>query len=193
VRTIDKPIDKDSRQRHTFKLSTLEKFGVIDKWLNYVGVSFTVLLMLMTVINVAGRYLLNSPVRAYVDSMEMMMALLVFLCLAYCQWKGGHIRFELFMTQVLKSGRRYYLVESVNSLLAASGFALIAIYSLKTAIHAYVIHDVTIGVYLPIWPAKMGVALGSIFLFVRFTMQILSSLTKAVVSGAENESTEERA
>ena len=158
----------------------LRRSEAVDTWLNYFGMAFIILLMLMTLVNVAGRLLLNRPFKGYIDAEEMMMALLVFLSLAYCQLKKGNIRFELFMTKVLKEGRTYHLAEVFYLLIALLGFALIAVYSLQTAIHSYVIGDVTPSVHWPIWPARLGTAIGSIFLCVRLIIQIIQNAAWAV-------------
>ena len=158
----------------------LRRSEAADTWLNYFGMVFIILLMLMTLVNVAGRLLLNRPFKGYIDAEEMMMALLVFLSLAYCQLKKGNIRFELFMTKVLKEGRPYHLAEVFYLLIALLGFAMIAVYSLQTAIHSYVIQDVTPSVHWPIWPARLGTAIGSIFLCVRLIIQIIQNATWAV-------------
>ncbi len=159
----------------------LRQSEAADTWLNYFGMVFIILLMMMTLVNVAGRLLFNRPFKGYIDAEEMMMALLVFLSLAYCQLKKGNIRFEMFMTRVLKEGRTYHLAEVFYLLIALLGFALIAVYSMQTAIHSYVIGDVTPSVHWPIWPARLGTAIGSIFLCVRLIIQIIQNATWAVV------------
>ncbi len=170
-----------TRRSSTFTF-ILRRSEAVDTWLNYFGMAFILLLMLMTLVNVIGRLpILNRPFRGYIDAEEMMMALLVFLSLAYCQLKKGNIRFELFMTKVLKEGRTYHLAEVFYLLIALLGFALIAVYSLQTAIHSYVIGDVTPSVHWPIWPARLGTAIGSIFLCVRLILQIIQNATWAVV------------
>jgi len=157
----------------------------IDTWLNYVGVGFAVLLMLMTVVNVVGRYVFNKPIMAYVDGMEMMMALLVFLTLAYSQLKDGQIRFELFMTRILKGGRRYHVMEAVHLFLAVATFAIIAVYSVASAISAYQTQDTTLTVLLPTWPARAGVALGSIGLCLRLFLLMVQNIGWAIKGGGK--------
>lgn len=161
--------------------SLLRWSEAVDTWLNYLGMVFIILLMTMTLFNVTGRLLFNWPFKAYFDAQEMMMALLVFLSLAYCQLKNGNIRFELFMTKFLKGGRTYHLVEVFYLLIALTGFVMIAAYSLHNAIHAFVIQDVTPSVHWPVWPARLGTAIGSIFLCVRLLIQITQNTIWAVV------------
>jgi len=171
----------DTTKRFSTFTNILGWSEAVDTWLNYLGMVFIILLMLMTLLNVTGRLLFNWPFNGYIDAQEMMMALLVFLSLAYCQLKDGNIRFELFMTKVLKGGRTYHLVEVFYLLIALTGFVMIAVYSLQMAIHSYVIQDVTPSVHWPIWPARLGTAIGSIFLCIRLLIQITQNTTWAVM------------
>ena len=171
----------DTTKRYSTLAHILGWSESIDAWLNYLGMVFVLLLMLLTLLNVTGRLLFNWPFIGYIDGQEMMMALLVFLSLPYCQLNNGNIRFELFMTKIIKGGRTYHLVEVFCLLVALAGFIMIAIFSLKSAIHSYVIHDVTLSVHWPIWPARFGVAIGSIFLCIRLSFQIIQNATWAVM------------
>ena len=168
-----------ARERPSLLSIIIKKSELVDTTLNYGGMLFTILLMVMTAINVIGRQAFNSPLDSYIDGQQMLMALLVFLSLPFCQLKDGNIRFELFMTRVLKNVRVYHAVEALYLLIALAGFVLIAVYSTKTALWAYVIHDVSPTTHLPIWPAKMGAAVGSIFLCVRLIIQFIQNVSIA--------------
>ncbi len=162
-------------------------FGAIERWLGYLGMAFLIGLMAMVVLEVVSRYVFGNPIVGYIDIMRMMMAVLVFLTLAYCQRQGGHIRMELFMTRVLKGGRRYHLVEFSHLLLSLAGFGVIAISSLHGALEDYAIGDVSSVLYWPIWPTKMLVAIGAIFLCVRFILQMFYSMSQVVVGVKKTE------
>lgn len=156
-------------------------FSAVERWLSYLGMIFLIGLMAMVVFEVAARYVFNKPIHGYIDIMEMMMALLVFLTLAYCQGKGGHIRMELFMTRVLKGGRRYHLTELFHLLISLVVFGVIAFFMVKEVQHAYAIGDLSLTIYLPTWPAKMLAAIGAVFLCLRFILQMVQSVRKAAV------------
>ncbi len=167
-------------RRYSTIASLLSWSEAVDTWLNYTGMVFIILLMLLTLFNVVGRLVFNYPFRGYIDAEEVMMALLVFLSLAYCQLKDGNIRFELFMTRVLRRGRAYHIAEAFYLVIALTGFALIAVYSLETAINSYIIKDVSPTVHWPIWPARLGTAIGSMFLCIRLLIQIAQNTARAV-------------
>jgi len=156
-------------------------FGAVERWLGYLGMICLIGLMAMVVFEVVARYVFNRPMHGYIDIMEMMMVLLVFLTLAYCQREGGHIRMELFMTRVLRGGRRYHLVEFFHLLISLVGFGIIALFAVVETLHAREIGDSTMTIYLPTWPVRLLAAIGAIFLCLRFILQMVQSLSKVVV------------
>jgi len=160
-------------------------FSALERWLSYFGLIFLIGLMLMVVVEVVARYIFNKPVHGYIDIMEMMMAILVFLTLAYCQREGGHIRMEIFMTRGLAAGRPYFTAELFHVTLSLLGFAIIAYFSITEAIHAYDINDRSMTLLWPTWPAKSLISVGAIFLCLRFVVQLFQYAGK-VISGAKS-------
>ena len=156
-------------------------FGVAERWLGYLGMIFLIGLMAMVVFEVVARYVFNHPMQGYIDIMEMMMVLLVFLTLAYCQREGGHIRMELFMTRVLRGGRRYHLAEFFHLLISLVGFGIIALFAVVETLHAREVGDSTMTIYLPTWPVRLLAAIGAIFLCLRFILQMVQSLREVAV------------
>lgn len=157
--------------------------SALERWLNYLGMVVLIGLMAMVVFEVVARYIFRSPIQGYIDIMEMMMAVLVFLTLAYCQHTGGHIRMEMFMTRVLVGGRRYQVFEFFHLLVSLVAFGLIAFFSAKTALEGYFTGDVTMTIHLATWPVRMLTAIGSIVLCLRFIMQMFQPLAGSGVKG----------
>lgn len=167
-------------------------FGAAERWLGYLGMIFLIGLMAMVVVEVVVRYSSNflikagmdigiRPIQGYIDIMEMMMVLLVFLTLAYCQREGGHIRMEMFMTRVLRGGRRYHLAEFFHLLISLVGFGIIALFAVVETLHAREVGDSTMTIYLPTWPVRLLAATGAIFLCLRFILQMVQSLREVAV------------
>jgi len=163
------------------------RFSTAERWLSYLGLAGLLGLMLMVVTEVVSRYIFNGPIPGYIDYMEMMMTVLVFLTLAYCHREGGHIRMEIFMTRVLKGGRPYASLEVFHSIISLVAFATLAYFMTDKAIEAYVINDIALAVDFPTWPAKSLIAIGAIFLCLRFIMHIIGYGMKAVTGGQKTE------
>ena len=64
---------------------------------NAVSAAFVLLLMILVVADITGRYLFNSPVPMAYDVGSFMLVFIVFLALASTQRMGAHIRVE-FLT-----------------------------------------------------------------------------------------------
>ena len=160
----------------------------IDRWvspmesgLNFAGASLIGFMMLFTMTEIVGRYLLNRPIKGHVEIVEMVMAGVVFLGLAFTQKVGGHVRMELFVVRVLK-GRARLIVESFTLLLALFVFAIILVYSLEASVvYSLRMGDITPLLYLPTWPAKLCIPIGSLLLCVRLVIEIIQHLSQAVV------------
>ena len=169
---------KPNRWAHVLYIE--KTVSVIETCLNYLGMAVLIGLALMVVVQVTARYVFKSPILGYIDLMELMMASLVFLTIPYCQREGGHIRVELFLNRVFKGKRSYYLFETFLLILSLAGFGLIAYFSVKSTLNAYSVGDSTLAAYLPTWPTRMFVAIGSIFLCIRFIIQIIQNTTLAI-------------
>ena len=65
--------------------------------INYIALLFLFLMMLLVAFDVLGRYLFNSPFTGTFDSIEMMMAVVVFCSLAYCTSSEGHVRVDVVL------------------------------------------------------------------------------------------------
>ncbi len=69
---------------------------VILKW---VGSFFLALMMFLTAVDVACRYLFNSPIAGALELVEYMMAILIPFSVAYCGFCKSHVAVEFIMDQ----------------------------------------------------------------------------------------------
>jgi len=70
--------------------------------INYIALLFLFLMMLLVAFDVLGRYLFDSPFIGTFDSIEMMMAVVVFCSLAYCTLVEGHVRVDVILSRLSK-------------------------------------------------------------------------------------------
>lgn len=68
--------------------------------INYIALLFLFLMMLLVAFDVLGRYLFDSPFTGTFDSIEMMMAVVVFCSLAYCTLVEGHVRVDVILSRL---------------------------------------------------------------------------------------------
>ena len=150
----------------------------VEDWLNLSSVFIIMFLMFFATTEIVGRYVFNSPIPGHVEIVELIMAGVVFFGIAYTERVGGHVRMELFVTQVLK-GRAYHIAEAVTATLSLFVYIFILIYTFKASLFAYQVGDSTAYLYWPTWPSKFAIPLGSLFLCIRFVIEIIQHLSQA--------------
>ena len=67
-----------------------------------IGVTVLVLMVLLTVAEVFSRRVLNTPISGALELTSLGLVLFVFLTLAYCAVKGGHIALDILVTRFPK-------------------------------------------------------------------------------------------
>ena len=90
---------------------------------------------------------------------------------------------ELFVNQVLK-GRAYHAAEIITSALSLFVYMFIMYYSFKTTLYSIKIGDTTAYLYWPTWPSKILIPIGSLFLCIRFMIEIFQHLCQ-FIAGTE--------
>jgi TRAP-type C4-dicarboxylate transport system permease small subunit len=127
-------------------------------------------LMLIGVVHVLGRKFFNMPIFGYIDIVEIMMAFMVFMAIAYTERLGGHIRMELFVNKL--QGRWLAAFELIGVVLGLGIIGLLTYHSWGHAVRAYQLGDSTIDAQLPLWPSKLIVPLSLGLLFIRLLVSL---------------------
>jgi TRAP-type C4-dicarboxylate transport system permease small subunit len=154
-------------------------------------------LMLVGVAHVLGRKFFDLPVFGYIDIVEVMMAFMVFLALAYTERLGGHIRMELFVSYL--RGRWLALFEIVGVVLGLVISGILLVYSWDHAMRAFYLGDSSIDAQIPLWPSKLVVPISLAMLFIRLLvslwayLRVLIDPSKPFVGVAEVIDAEEQA
>ena len=133
-----------------------------------------ILLMFMVVTEVFRRYVLHSPIKGYIDFMEMFMVIVVFLALPISQRNECHIRMEMLLNFMGNKTRK--TAEFVFLTVAFLSFLLVTIFSTTSTIHAYKIMDTSLAIQMPTWPARSAVPIGTGILCIRFLMQMYQKI-----------------
>lgn len=161
-------------------LKTIEpKIRIIEDYLNLSSVLIIMFLMFFASAEILGRYIFNRPIPGHVEIVELIMAGVVFFGIAYTERVGGHVRMELFVTRVLK-GRAYHVAEAITTTLSLFVYTFILIYTFRFALLSLKMGDVTVYLYWPTWPSKFAIPLGSLFLCIRFIIEIIQHISQAI-------------
>lgn len=145
-------------------------FFRFESFLTLVGGITILMLVLLAVCNILGRWLFNLPVMGYIDWVEQFMAIFAFAGIAYCQREGGHIRMDIFLAQ-LKVPRIW--IAEFASVLFMLFITIVVIYgSFLHFLRAFQNGDSSMDVGLPIWPAKLMIPFALSLLAIRLMLQL---------------------
>ena len=113
---------EDSRIMRTHKI--LYK---ISKWVSYVGMAMTVIMMLMIVIDVVLRFALNKPILGSVELASYMLSVIAFTAIPFVESEEGHIVIPLLFDRFPKKVRLF-----VNTLISVIGLGILVLIGLAS-------------------------------------------------------------
>lgn len=147
-----------------------------NRWLEWLETYFTKAaswavfgLMVIGVMQIAGRKLFNTPVSGYIDIVEQLAAVYAFFGAAYCQRLGDHVRMDLVLRMF--EGRKLWAAEAATTALALFIIGVLAVMSFDHFLRAWQLGDTTIDIELPLWPAKLMVPLALGVWWLRLAIQ----------------------
>lgn len=147
----------------------------LETWMNAIGICLFICIMLSVTTDVIFRYITNSSIVGVVELNELLMVG-CFLVLANTQKHGGHVKVELVLVRLSDKAR--HIVETVALSLT---FIICLILSWQTFVQVQLalrMDLITEGlVQYPLWPAKLFVFAGFVFLCVRLMVQLIDLLT----------------
>lgn len=116
------------------------------------------LMMLLTAVDVFGRYVLGNAITGTNDMTELLMAVIVFLALSYTASSGGHISVEVVTAQL--STKKQYLLKSVTSALSGIVMAVVTWRMVKNAVDVFQQNERTMVLYIQKGPFVCIAAIG---------------------------------
>lgn len=128
------------------------------------------LLVLLSVANILGRWFFSLPVDGYIDWVEQSMAFFAFLGIAFVQRQGAHIRMDMVIETLQR--RPLWIAELLAVALMFVITSILIYGSFLHFLRAYQIGDSSLDIDLPVWPAKLVVPLALSVLLLRLALQI---------------------
>lgn len=131
----------------------------IARWCALAAGAVLLLLMLLTVADVAMRSVLGAPIFGTIDISELGLVLVVFLGLAYCGHSGGHVSVDLLDS--LMPPRLSLLGGILTRFLSVSVLGLLAWRTVAKAWDARTYGDSSNLLGIAHWPFLYAIALGA--------------------------------
>lgn len=161
-----------------------------DRWLgsvvraaNLISAVCVLILMVLVIADIFGRYLFNSPVPMTYEVGSFLMVFVVFLGLAYTQRMRAHIRVEFFTLHL--SARVRAILDIVASVLGLLLYVIIVYQSFVWSWASWQVGDYVAGlINIPRWPSQFVVPLGAALLCLQFLADVVQRVAELRSPGA---------
>ena len=118
----------------------------------YIGLVFVIILSLLTVSDVAGRYFFNSPVRGGLEMTELLLGCMVAFALIVVTNRGEHIVIDTLVGKLSRSVQRAVLM--VTNLFSVLLFAIFTWQGTLYSLQSMEKEEFTPVLEIPIYPFK---------------------------------------
>jgi len=163
----------------THTIDRLEKLNLTaTRYINGIGVFFLFVMMMVTVVDVTGRFLFNLPVTGSIEITGYLLLLTVFLGIPYASARGQHIRIDLVSAKF--KGRRALILESITLLVEIAIFAVLVWQSIRYSVLMHTMNRVTAVLRLAESPFVLMVSFGSLVAGIGLMIKLLRNLAVAV-------------
>ncbi|MBI3372984.1 MAG: TRAP transporter small permease [Betaproteobacteria bacterium] len=139
-----------------------------------VAVAALAALVVVTAVDVAGRYLFNKPLFGAVELSEFLLVFIGFGGLAYAELRDAHITVDFFVTVLPR--RVQALLESMAALLGSLFWGFVAWRALDHGEQILEAAEVSINLAVPTYPFYLAVACGSILYALLLARRVVRAL-----------------
>lgn len=158
-------------------LDKFEKFNQrISGWFEWIGVAGLLAMMLVTLIDVVGAKLFNTPLLGAIDWVQIFQGVAIAFACAMTLIVGRHVKVEFLVTRL--PNRAQAIIESIALLLGLGLFVLIVWRLTVLGYYFQAGGETSPTAYIPLYLPAYGIALASIPVWLVFLQNLLSSLTK---------------
>ena len=154
--------------------STLRGVESATKVFNWVGYISIAVIVLVTSVDVIGRYCFNMPLLGSNEILELSMAVLGGFAMLYTTIQRGHISVDLFLVKL--SRRAQLIIDIFGSLIGFGIWGIIGYQVYLLGLHSLKAGDTTGDLGLPVSPFQFILALGIALYSLTLLIQSLRAL-----------------
>ena len=148
------------------------------KVLNGIAAGFLAVMMVLTGVDVLGRYVFNKPVPGSYEMTEFMMPIVIAFGLAFCALEKGHVKVELVTSRLPE--RTQAVMKTIVCLVFLGIFILVTWQTWLRAKGMIDVGQLSMVLYIPVYPFVLSVAVGCAALCIVILRDVFSYLTEAL-------------
>ena len=143
-------------------------------WSLNLGMGWVVVMMVLTTVDVAGRYFFSKPVPGAIELSSFMLGIFGMLGMAYTHQKGANVRVTM-VTRALPPVAAN-LLDILTAILTLQVVAMLAWYGVVMGVEEFHARTTTDTLAIPLYPLQFLMALGALLL----GLEILVNLCESV-------------
>jgi len=151
--------------------------AILSRILGFVGMVAIVSMMVVMCVDVALRYIFNSPLLWSYTAVEYFMVLVVYLGISYTELHDGHVNISIFTDRL--TPKRKLMIDIVNCLIMLVISVIIAVEGWKLTIDSLRVGRTAVGpVKIPEAPADATIFIGGAVLSILIASKIVSNISQ---------------
>jgi TRAP-type C4-dicarboxylate transport system permease small subunit len=154
----------------------IKKIGIFSHGLSRIGCVALLLMMGLTVVDVAGRFLFNSPILGSFEITQYLVVILVFSFVGYAQSRKVHVNVDLLVNSFPRKVQA--AVDLFNYLVCLLLMAVVTWMGVLKAFDSMASGDKPMNLSVPQYPFVFFLALGCAVMCIEFFRDILQILFK---------------
>lgn len=159
-------------------MESLTKFSrLVSHILLTIGAVALAVMMFLTMLDVALRYVFSSPLTGVNEILEYLMAMLVAFGIVYCAHRKSHVSVDVLFDLLSKGIQK--VVTCIMSLIILCLFLLVAWQNIIYIIETYESKLTTSVLYIPTYPFVGAIALGFTALWLVLLVDFVNFLSEA--------------
>ena len=149
---------------------------IFNRITTVIAMTVLFLMMMLTTVDVLGRFLFSKPIDGSFELTEVMLVIIVFCSMAFCQFSKGHINVDMIVRHFSKGTKKGFQI--LNDVLSLFVMTLIIWKSFENGRMVMQSNDVTMILGIPIYPFVFLVALGSAGMALEIIRDIIDTWRK---------------
>ncbi len=139
-----------------------------------IGMGWVIVMMLLTTIDVAGRYFLSKPIPGAIEMSEFMLAIFGILGMAYTHQSGANVKVTMLTSALPPKLAKF--TETITLLLSLQIVAMLAWYGIVSGIEELDLGTTTDTLGIPIYPLYFLLSAGAWLLCLELLVNLIESV-----------------
>ena len=134
-----------------------------------------ILIVLIIVVESAGRYLFNKPLPGPIEGSRVILAWILFMSLAYALVQRTHIQVQLLLDRYPRRVR--FVMDNLIDVVSLCFFAILAYSGWQQFWESFRVGETMAApIWIPFWLAKLAVPIGCLIFVIQFVINVGSRL-----------------